>query len=247
MDKVQELIYTTHKKLLADDVTMYRKLRPSVLLRLLQEISIAHTEALGAGRAKTLDNGVLWVVARMKLEISRLPSYDENITLESWAGKTMRVLFPRYYEVYDDSGNEIIKASAVWLLMDEKTRHMTFPEAYGVVVPHSDKNIDIALPCGVSLGAQKNKKTFEVAYSQVDINGHMNNSKYIDEAEDLLGAKYLKNHELRSLEIEYKSEIKLGQIVTLEHTLENDGLQLIGFAEGNPCFELTAKFEEIEN
>ena len=67
MDKVNDLIYTVRKKMLADDVTMFRKLRPSVLLRLIQEISIAHTEALGAGRAKTLDKGVLWVVARMKI------------------------------------------------------------------------------------------------------------------------------------------------------------------------------------
>lgn len=120
MDKVNDLIYTVRKKMLADDVTMFRKLRPSVLLRLIQEISIAHTEALGAGRAKTLDKGVLWVVARMKIEISRLPSYDETVTLESFAGKTLRVLFPRYYEMLDESGNTLVKASAVWLLMDEK-------------------------------------------------------------------------------------------------------------------------------
>lgn len=106
--------------MLADDVTMFRKLRPSVLLRLIQEISIAHTEALGAGREKTLDKGVLWVVARMKIEINRLPSYDETVTLESFAGKTLRVLFPRYYAMLDESGNTLVKASAVWLLMDEK-------------------------------------------------------------------------------------------------------------------------------
>lgn len=226
---------------------MYRKLRPSVLLRLIQEISIAHTEALGAGRAKTLDKGVLWVVARMKLEINRFPSYDENVTLESWAGKTMRVLFPRYYEMLDENGNRLVKASAIWLLMDEKTRRMAFPEEYGVEIPHLEKDIGISLPCGVALGPQKNKKTFAVSYSQVDINGHMNNSKYVDEAEDLLGAEYLKNHEMTSLEIEYKSEIKLGQTVTLEYTLENDELQLIGFSGGIPCFELIAKFHEIEN
>ena len=245
MDRTQDLTYSVHKKLLADDVTMYRRLRPSVLLRLLQEISIAHTEALGAGRAKTLDKGVLWVVARMKLEIARMPSYDENVTLESWAGKTMRVLFPRYYEMRDEGGNAIVKASAVWLLMDEKTRRMAFPESYDVVVPHSEKVADISLPCGVSLGKQKNTKTFEVAYSQVDINGHMNNSKYVDEAEDLLGADYLANHEIKSLEIEYKSEIKLGQTVSLEYTLENDELQLVGFVGGIPCFELVAKFRNI--
>ena len=94
-----DLVYTTHHKLLADDVTMYRNLRPSVLMRNLQEISIAHTEALGAGREKTLDKGALWVVCRVRLEIEKLPCYDDEVTLSSWAGDTMRVLFPRYYQM----------------------------------------------------------------------------------------------------------------------------------------------------
>ena len=84
-----------------------------------------------------------------------------------------------------------------------------------------------------------------VGFSELDVNGHMNNSKYIDETEDLLGAQYLKNHELRSLEIEYKSEIKLGQIVTLKYTKNDDDLSLVGIVEGNPCFELVAKFAPI--
>lgn len=246
MDKTQDLIYTVHKKLLADDVTMYRSLRPSTLMRMIQEISIAHTEALGAGRAKTLDKGALWVVARIKLEIESLPSYDDEITLTSWAGKTMRVLFPRYYEMRDKDGNVLMRASAVWLLMDEASRHMVFPETYGVEVPAPDIEPIIGLSCGVALGEQENEKSFVVSYSQVDINGHMNNSKYIDETEDLLGAEYLKDHEFRSLEIEYKSEIKLGQTVTLKYTQKGDNLTLIGFSEGNPCFELTAKFAQIQ-
>ena len=246
MDKVNDLIYTVHKKMLADDVTMFRKLRPSVLLRLIQEISIAHTEALGAGREKTLDKGVLWVVARMKIEINRLPSYDETVTLESFAGKTLRVLFPRYYEMLDESGNTLVKASAVWLLMDEKTRHMAFPEEYGVEIPSLEKDIGISLPCGVSLGTQKNKKNFVASYSRVDINGHMNNSKYVDEAEDLLGAEYLETHEMKSLEIEFKSEIKYGAHVRLEYTISGDELTMAGYVRKRPCFALTAKFARTE-
>ena len=245
MDKTQDLVYTTHRKLLADDVTMYRKLRPSTLMRLLQEISIAHTEALGAGRAKTLDKGALWVVARMKIEVNKLPSYDDEITLSSWAGKTMRVLFPRYYEMRSKDGEVLLRASAVWLLIDEKTRHTVFPENYGVEVPSPDLPPIIELPCGVALGEQKEQKSFTVSYSQVDINGHMNNSKYVDEAEDLLGAQYLKDHEPRSLEIEYKSEIKLGQTVNLRYTLKNDNLGVVGLVDDAPCFELKAKFAKI--
>lgn len=240
-----DLTYIEKKKLLADDVTMFRNLRPSVLLRWLQEISIAHTEELGAGREKTLDKGVLWVVARIKIEASRLPVYDEKVALKSWAGPTLRVLFPRHYVLEDESGNAIVKASAVWLLMDAKERRMAFPDEYGVVVPGIKEDGELPLPLGVSLGEQKEKKQFTVAYSQVDINKHMNNSKYLDEMEDVLGGEYLEKHSLKTLEIEFKSEIKLGSQVSLAYTVDGDNAEMIGYVGNVPCFELKATFQEI--
>lgn len=241
---MSDLVYSTSKKLLADDVTMFRDLRPSVLMRWIQEISIAHTEALGAGRAKTLDKGALWVICRVRLEIQKLPCYDEKVTLTSWPGNTMRVLFPRYYEMSDEEGNAIVKASAVWLLMDAKKRRMVFPEDYGVVVPGVNTGKEIPLSFGVSLGEQKDEKRFRVTYSQVDINGHMNNAKYLDCMEDVLGEKYLSSHTLKSIEIEYKYEIKCGACVHLAYTLDGDRLTMIGYVRKRPCFELKAEFAE---
>ncbi len=240
-----DLVYTTHKRLLADDVTMYRDLRLSVLMRWLQEISIAHTEALGAGRAKTLDKGALWVVCRVRLEVDKLPCYDDEITLSSWAGNTMRVLFPRFYAMSDNNGNSLVKASAVWLLMDAKKRKMVFPENYDVTVPGTKTGKEIPLSFGVSLGEQQCKKRFKVAYSQVDINGHMNNAKYLDCMDDVLGKDYLCAHSLKTLEIEYKSEIKYGSSVRIEYTLSGDELTMIGYVGKRPCFELKATFQEV--
>lgn len=242
-----DLVYSTHRKLLADDVTMYRDLRLSVLMRWLQEISIAHTEALGAGRAKTLDKGALWVVCRVRLEIENLPCYDETVTLSSWAGDTMRVLFPRYYEMTDESGTPLVRASAVWLLMDAKKRKMVFPENYDVVVPGIRTGREIPLSFGVSLGEQEKTKRFKVAYSQVDINGHMNNAKYLDCMEDVLGKDFLDTHMLKTLEIEFKSEIKYGASVRLEYTLDKDDLTMIGYVRKRPCFELKASFKSTNN
>lgn len=242
-----DLVYSTHRKLLADDVTMYRDLRPSVLMRWLQEASIAHTEALGAGRAKTLDKGALWVVCRVRLEVEKLPCYDDEITLSSWAGNTMRVLFPRYYQMSDANGNSIVKASAVWLLMDAKKRKMVFPENYDVVVPGIRTGREIPLSFGVSLGEQEKTKRFKVAYSQVDINGHMNNAKYLDCMEDVLGKDFLASHALKTLEVEFKSEIKYGASVRLEYTLDKDDLTMIGYVRKRPCFELKASFAKRNN
>lgn len=244
---MSELVYSTTKTLLADDVTMQRNLRPSVLMRWLQEASIAHTEALGAGRAKTLDKGALWVVCRVRLEIENLPCYDETVTLSSWAGDTMRVLFPRYYEMTDESGTPLVKASAVWLLMDAKKRKMVFPENYDVVVPGIRTGREIPLSFGVSLGEQEKTKRFKVAYSQVDINGHMNNAKYLDCMEDVLGKDFLDTHMLKTLEIEFKSEIKYGASVRLEYTIDEDFVTMIGFVRNRPCSELKASFAKRNN
>ena len=110
------------------DVDMYRRLRLSRLFELLQEAAITHTEELGMGREKTLDKGLLWVVTMQQAEILRMPEYDETITLRSWPGETMHVFFPRYYQLRDGAGHPLVKANALWMLVDEKARRMIFPD-----------------------------------------------------------------------------------------------------------------------
>ena len=97
-------IYTQELRLKNRDVDMFRRLRVSRRFELLQEASVAHTEALGMGREKTLDRGILWVVTLQRAEICRLPEYDETIRLYTWPGETMHVLFPRHYRLETDGG-----------------------------------------------------------------------------------------------------------------------------------------------
>ncbi len=84
--------YIKKFKVLSCDVDMNMRLRLSSLFTMLQEAAIAHTEQLGAGRAKTLDRGFLWIVSLQHVFIRRMPVYDEELTLISRPGKTMHVL-----------------------------------------------------------------------------------------------------------------------------------------------------------
>ena len=81
------MIHRERFRLLSSDVDPARRLRLSRLFTLLQEAAIAHTEALGAGRALTLDRGILWAVAMRRIRIERLPEYDEEVELSSWPGR----------------------------------------------------------------------------------------------------------------------------------------------------------------
>ena len=124
------------------DVDMHRRLRTSVLFELLQEAAITHTEELGMGREKTLDRGFLWVVTMQRAEITRMPVYDERVTLRSWPGETMHVFFPRHYSLTDERGEPLIRANALWMLVDQNTRRMIFPDRCGIVMGTAMAGID---------------------------------------------------------------------------------------------------------
>ena len=204
--------YEAEFRILSSDVDLYRRLRLSRLFILLQEAAIAHTQALGAGREKTLDRGILWAVALQRVDVKRLPVYDEKVTLTSWPGETMHVLFPRYSRLCDGGGNVLIEASALWILMDAKSRSRVFPEEAGIALSGMDPE-GIALPRALKAPSEKTT-TFTVPYSYTDLNGHMNNARLPDLAEDVM-PEDLRAGELRRIETEYAGEVRAGDLLDL--------------------------------
>lgn len=231
---------TVKKVLLADDVDATRKLRLSVFFRMLQEISVAHTEELGQGRAKTLDKGVLWILARVKVEIVRMPRYDEAITFTTWPSATKHVLFPRNYVMTDGGGNVLIRAVAVWLLMDSATRKMAFPEKYNVKINGVEFGGELPFPTGVAPEIGDKFGVKKVEFSDTDINGHMNNGRYLDVAADVADKIYNGKKAISSLEIEYLTEARKGEILHLCVKENRDGFYLDGNIRHKPCFRFTA-------
>ena len=240
-------VYTEELLLRSKNVDMYRRLRSSELFRLLQEASIRHTEQLGMGRDKTLDRGILWVLLMQRAEITRMPEYDEKIVLNekivlrSWPGKTMHLLFPRYYSLETAAGEPLLKASALWSLVDEKTRKVVFPEKYGVVIEGTLTGAEIALPGAVTKAECALSRDFTVPYSFVDLNGHMNNTRYFDLAEDCTGAA-AEGRLLKSISVEYQNEARLGEELKLSWGADGRGFYLCGQTE-RPVFRMRLEYE----
>lgn len=213
-------VFSAQLRLRNKDVNMHRQLRTSTLFELMQEASIRHTEELGMGREMTLDRGLLWVVTHQQAEIGRMPEYDERITLESWPGKTLHLLFPRYYRVLDEGGNVLLRASALWALVDQNTRRMVFPDRYGVEIEGVVTGNEIDIPSTPRRAGEGAVHDFTVPFSYVDLNGHMNNTRYFDLAEDRIPAA-AEGRSLRRVAVEYANEARLGD--TLRITTEQTG------------------------
>lgn len=223
-----------------DLVDARRTLRPSSLLLLLQQAAIHHTEQLGMGREKTLDRGLLWAVTRQQIEIDRLPVYDERVVLTSWPGQTMHVLFPRYSELRTERGERLVRASALWVLLDAGTRAFVFPEEHGISLPGMDRADQLPLPQNPAVCPAQAEVAFTVPYSYLDLNGHMNNIRYLDLAEDLLPDAF-RDLPLRQIRIAHLQEARLGQTIAVELG-GNDTLRTFSGRLGKPCFQLSLHY-----
>lgn len=234
-------IYETSLLLGSEHVNMQRTLRTSELFSLLQQASIRHTEELGMGREKTLDKGLLWVVTRQFVKIERMPVYDERITVRSWPGDTMRVLFPRYYEILSESGETLVRASAVWTLIDAEERGFVFPEEHGIEISGVETGTELPYLTQMKTLPAEHQFRFTVPYSYVDLNGHMNNTRYFDLAEDHIEAA-AEGKSLREIHVEYASEAKFGETLYVNWSEKNGTYYLCG-TQDKTCFRMALAYE----
>lgn len=223
-------------------VTCTRRLRLSVLLRFFQEASIAHTESLGMGREKTLDRGLLWVITKQHIDIRRMPEYDEEITIRSWPGETMHVLFPRFYEVICN-GEVVITGSALWMLIDAETRGFIFPDEYGIEIQEMNTGHTISLPPTIRDRLPEDGESrihtvpHTASFSMLDINGHINNCVYFDLTDDLIPLSVHEKSSPASVDAEYLSEIRAGESFEIAW-IEENGSRLFEGRSDRPKFRI---------
>ena len=247
---MKSTVYEKTIRIRSEHVDRSRTLRTSELLRLLQEVSIAHTEELGFRRDKTLDRGLLWVIARQSLRIFEMPAYDEEILIRSRPGERLHYFFPRFYEVIKN-GRVIIVSQAIWMLISEKTRTFVDPVEYGILIPGDPDSPEVALsvPSRPPKDAELLFETpFRARFSQIDLNGHMNNTRYFDLIDDLteeyISADPSAPRQPREITADYVSEIRQGAPLTVCGYRAGDSLFFTGTENGSGKVKFRIRIEE---
>ena len=224
---VHELSYRTSMRVGSRDVNLFRRLKTSAMFELFQELSVVHAAGLGFGTDEVLSRGVVWVITMQRVEIERMPEEGELIYLESWTGKTTHLLYPRFYRVCDEKGNMLIQASSLWTLMDIESRKMLSSEQFGHEIIDMTNGEEIALPGAPKKAVSDSVSRFTVPYSFLDQNGHMNNTRYLDLAEDLIPAS-LEGRRLKTIVTRYQNEVRHGDVIELQWQELNGNYRISG-------------------
>ena len=214
-------IYTLPYRLRSRDVNLFQRLRPSQLFELLQEAATDHSELLGCGVHEIRPRGLMWVLARQNAEIARMPSYGEDIVVETWPGRTVHSLYPRFYRLLDAAGEPIIQSSAIWMLADLNERTLVPSSRSGIEYAFEKRGLEIALPSPPRSFYTDRAQSFTVPFSYVDMNGHMNNTRYFDLADNLCPLT-AEGRDPRRILVEYSAELRGGQSYELLYGQEGE-------------------------
>lgn len=201
-------------------VDRFDRAKPSYLLGLCQEAAGEHSALLGA-QESLAERHLFWAVTRQKVQISRLPRSGETVTLETWPMPTTRVAYPRSTIAYDEKGNELFRAISLWVLMDIESRAMILPGKSGVTVNGMLRGSELAVPGSLPPKNADATVSRQVRYTELDVNGHMNNARYLDWLDDLLPAAFHAGHPAREFTVCYLSEATEGDTVQLHWELSD--------------------------
>ena len=208
-------------------VDCFGRLKPSMLLYYLQEVAGSHFKQLEDPNDPIAGKHLFWAVSRHRFLIHRLPRLGETVRVETWPMPTTRVAYPRAMAIYDAAGQLLVQAVSLWVLMDSRTRAMVLPGKSGVIVEGCLRGDELELPKAPSVKALSQSCSQQVTYSLLDRNGHMNNTRYLDWACDLLDAQFHSTHSVSQLVICYLSEALEGQQVQLQWELSEDGVLVV--------------------
>ncbi len=206
-------------------VDRYGRMKPSAILYLAQEMGGRHSALMSLDYDSLARRNLFWAVTRHRVQVTRLPALGEKVRVETWPLPTTRAAFPRSVVAYDAQGNEVFRCITLWVLMDLDTRKMIVPGKSGIMVVGTIRGNELPAPAGLipkPLGTQSLRT---VAFTDLDRNGHMNNTRCMDWIADLLPSRFHERHSVTDFTVCYLAEAREQQELRLNWNLA-DGCTL---------------------
>ena len=186
------------------------------LMQYLQEIAALHAGQLGLGFDRLSEMGGYWVLSNIRVEISRLPGWEDQVTLKTWPSGYSRTIATREFVGKDRNGAELFRAGSDWMVINKKTNRLKNLFKLDLNLP---KNGAKALPEKLKRlepnGDYREVDVVRVPRSVIDLNGHVNNTEYVRWGIDALSRIFKLEESIRSVQATYLSEVFEGDELDL--------------------------------
>jgi acyl-ACP thioesterase len=223
--------------------------KASALLNHLQVTAALAAEAGGFGRARLAQEyGAFWMLARSRYCLTRPLRFGEEITIRTWHRGNQGAMMYRDYDILAE-GRVVGESVSGWVLAGIEGRKLL-------------RLSDVRALDGTDGGALCKSETLHklrcpdalqeverrlMRYSDTDVNGHVNNTRYADFACDALELERLEQDRfLSAMQIGYLAECRPGERLILQTGALGEARYVRGLDEsGKSRFEATLFFGEV--
>lgn len=239
-----------------------RLLKVKTLCDLFNDMAELHTFEQGVDVATINRKGLTWMLRRIHLFVPDMPRREDRVLFETWNPPCEGLLVPRIYKVSDwnDEANRVYAggisgqsastgrlrafAGTDWMLVNLESRRPERPlETMLPLAGHYKEE----LPFGPSLFERKEQKggldfgeaswkgvlQVQAHYRDIDFNGHVTQSVYIQWMLDAHADSFMENHDLLEMEVVYAHELKPGSRVEVwlrEEPAGAESLRTVSYA-----------------
>ncbi len=206
------------------DTDLNGKVKLTSICNYLQEIAGNHVDLIHQGVDELKAKHMTWVLSRLKIKIYQFPVWKDKIDIETWSIGTDGLFGNREFEISNSKGETIAIASSSWLVINTLNKRPVRPQKIAEKIPFNstDRLFENNLK---KLQIDEDlfpKEDILIHYSDIDINQHVNNVKYIKWIIDSCPLELLTHKEIEQLEINFLHETKLEDELKIFHSNRTD-------------------------
>lgn len=191
--------------------------KPAALLRYMQTAANIHFREIHPAHKHLHEDGRAFVLSRIAIDFCTPVHAYETVSAHTWTSDSHGYSFIRSYDIVRDD-ERIAVATSVWALIDIKT-HMPLRTTE---LPGEFESEDAAAPTmPLRFSVPKDMPFLDrhrVTYSEVDINRHMNNTRYLDMLTNYID---MKKERVTGVSIAFLNEAPFGDVLTLTGASDN--------------------------
>ncbi|MCH4007263.1 MAG: acyl-[acyl-carrier-protein] thioesterase [Eubacterium sp.] len=176
------MYYTEHYAVSSHDVDVNNNIRPSMVLRFMQETANHQMRDNKPSYYDLFFSGKSFIITRISIELyEQLHQYDE-IEVRCWVCEGKAATFVRCYQIYRED-TLCAQAYSEWALADIHSGRLIHTSEIDFSGYEAGEKLELELPRRFHIPRDLELKKIgmdRVRYSTVDLNGHMNNTYYPD-------------------------------------------------------------------
>ena len=209
------------------EIGMKNKLTNYGILAFLEDIATYHSGLVGYGVNDVEKNKGAFLILDWYLEVKKRLCFNDVIKVKSYALPSDKPSFNCYrnFEIFDENDELIATATSKWLFYNFEQRKIVKLDLQSLNLFNPEGNLQEAEEKVTKLKEPKSHKKmieYNVRRSDIDVNNHVNNLVYLKIANEILPDDVYFADELNNLRITYKHQIRLGEVVKIYYTMEDN-------------------------